>query len=102
MFNLANIQAPIETANGLPNACYIDPSVHQHEQNTLFCDKWVALGFEKGIPQPSYITSQFSRASDAFGSKSGNNINVFQNVRRHRSMKFVDTAKRLRGKTSDK
>ena len=43
MLDLANVQAPIELAFGLPNACYIDPMIYQHEQNTLFRDSWVAV-----------------------------------------------------------
>ena len=55
MLDLANVQAPIETANGLPNACYIDPAMYQHEQNTLFRNSWVAVGFGKDIPQPGCV-----------------------------------------------
>ena len=45
--DLANVQAPIETANGLPNACYIDPAMYQHEQNTVFRDNWWRLALAK-------------------------------------------------------
>ena len=38
MLDLANVQAPIENANGLPNACYIDAALYQHEQDKLFRD----------------------------------------------------------------
>ena len=39
----------------MPNACCIDPAIYQHEQNTLFRDSWVAVGFGKGIPQPGCV-----------------------------------------------
>jgi hypothetical protein len=39
MLDLANVQAPIETANGLPNACYIDAALYKHEQDTVFREK---------------------------------------------------------------
>jgi phenylpropionate dioxygenase-like ring-hydroxylating dioxygenase large terminal subunit len=55
MLDLANLQAPIETANGLPNACYIDAALYQHEQNTLFRDSWVAIGFGKDVPQAGCV-----------------------------------------------
>ena len=56
MLDLANVQAPIETASGLPNACYIDTAMYEHEQNTLFRNSWVAVGFGKDIPQPVSYT----------------------------------------------
>jgi hypothetical protein len=31
MLDLANVKAPIEMANGLPNGCYVDPDLYQHE-----------------------------------------------------------------------
>ena len=45
MFDLANLHAPIETANGLLNAYYIDLTMYQHEQNTLIRNIWLASGF---------------------------------------------------------
>ena len=55
MLDLANVQAPIENANGLPNACYIDAALYQHEQDTLFRDSWVAIGFGKDVPQAGCV-----------------------------------------------
>ena len=49
MLDLANVQAPIETANGLPNACYIDAALYKDEQDTVFRDSWVAIGFGKDV-----------------------------------------------------
>ena len=64
MLDLTNVKAPIETANGLPNGCYVDAGLYQHEQNTLFRDNWTAigftqLGFGKSFPKP--IAAQLSR-----------------------------------------
>ena len=97
MLDLANVRAPIEIANGLPNACYVDPVMYQHEQNTLFRDSWVAVGFGKDIPKPVVKPTDFAGLPVAVGSQSDGNVNVFQNVCRHRGMILVDTAKRLRG-----
>ena len=38
MTNLRNVMSPIETANGLPNECYVDDKMYRHEQDTLFRD----------------------------------------------------------------
>ena len=98
MLDLANVQAPIETANGLPNACYIDPAMYQHEQNTLFRDSWVAVGFGKDIPQPGCVKPvNFAGLPMLLVRNQDGNINVFQNVCRHRGMILVDTAKQLLG-----
>ena len=98
MLDLANVQASIEIANGLPNACYIDPKIYQHEQNTLFRDSWVAVGFGKDIPEPGWVKpTDFAGLPLLLVRNQDGNINVFQNVCRHRGMLLVDTAKQLRG-----
>ena len=98
MLDLANVQAPIELACGLPNACYIDPMMYQQEQNTLFRDSWVAVGFAKDIPQPGFVKPvNFAGLPLLLVRNQDNKINVFQNVCRHRGMMLVDTAKKLHG-----
>ena len=98
MLDLANLQAPIETANGLPNTCCIDPAMYQHEQNTLFRDSWVAVGFGKDIPEPGWVKpTDFAGLPLLLVRNQDGNINVFQNVCRHRGMLLVDTAKQLLG-----
>ena len=52
MIDLRNVMSPIETANGLPNACYVDDAMFKYERGTLFCDSWAAIGFGKDIPRP--------------------------------------------------
>ena len=42
---------PIETAQGLPNACYTDPAMFTHESDRLFISDWAAIGF--GFDAPS-------------------------------------------------
>ena len=80
MLDLANVQAPIETANGLPNACYIDSTMYQHEQNTLFRNSWVAVGFGKDIPQPGCVKPvNFAGLPMLLVRNQDGNINVFQN-----------------------
>jgi len=98
MLDLANVQAPIETASGLPNACYIDTAMYEHEQNTLFRNSWVAVGFGKDIPQPGCVKPvNFAGLPMLLVRNQDGNINVFQNVCRHRGMILVDSAKQLCG-----
>ena len=98
MLDLANVQAPIETANGLPNACYIDAVLYQHEQDTLFRENWVAIGFGKDVPQAGCVKPvNFAGLPMLLVRNQAGKINVFQNVCRHRGMILVDTAQQLRG-----
>ena len=90
MLDLANLQAPIETANGLPNTCYIDPAMYQHEQNTLFRDSWVAVGFGKDVPQSGCVKPvNFAGLPMLLVRNQDGNINVFQNVCRHRGINWL-------------
>ena len=52
MTDLRNVMSPIETANGLPNDCYVDAGMFQHEQDRVFRDGWAAIGFGKDITTP--------------------------------------------------
>ena len=98
MVDLANVQAPIETARGLPNACYIDPALYQCEQNTLFCNSWVAVGFGKDIPHPGCVKPvNFAGFPTLLVRNQDREVNVFENVCRHRGMILIDTAKQSRG-----
>ena len=92
MLDLANLQAPIETANGLPNARYIDAAFYQHEQNTLFRDSQLAIGFGKDVPQAGCVKPvNFAGLPMLLVRNQAGKINVFQNVCRHRGMTLVDT-----------
>ena len=41
---LANVDREIELANGLPNECYTSEQYLSFERNTVFSDKWTAIG----------------------------------------------------------
>ena len=72
--------------------------MYQHEQNTLFRNSWVAVGFGKDIPQPGCVKPvNFAGLPMLLVRNQDGNINVFQNVCRHRGMILVDSAKQLRG-----
>jgi len=98
MLDLANVKAPIETANGLPNVCYTDNAMYQHEQDTLFRNNWTAIGFGKDLPQPGCVKPiTFAGLPMLMVRNQAGKINVFQNVCRHRGMILVETAQQLRG-----
>jgi len=98
MPDLKNVLAPIEQASGLPNACYVDAAMLQHEQDTLFRNNWAAIGFGKDISEPGMVKPITFLGIPMIMVRNRNGaINVFQNVCRHRGMILVEKPQRLRG-----
>ena len=96
MLDLADVKAPIETANGLPNGCYVDADLYQHEQNTLFRDNWAAISFGKNLPKPGCVKPiEFAGLPVLLMRNQDNEIKVFENVFRHRGMILVSEAQQL-------
>ena len=70
--------------------------MYQHGQNNLCYNTSVAVGIE--IPQPCFVKQVNSAGLPMMLVRNQDcNINVFQNVYRHRGMILVDTAKQLLG-----
>ena len=46
------VNKPIETANGLPNECYISEDYLAFEKEKVFCNKWTVIGVGSSIPNP--------------------------------------------------
>ena len=98
MIDLRNVMSPIETANGLPNACYVDDAMFTHERDTLFRDSWAAIGFGKDIPSPGMVKPvDFLGTPLLMVRNAEDKIKVFENVCRHRGMILVDEPCQLRG-----
>ena len=98
MLDLADVKAPIETANGLPNGCYVDAVLYQHEQNTLYRDNWAAISFGKDLPKPDCVKPiEFAGLPVLLMRNQDNEIKVFENVCRHRGMILVSEAQQLCG-----
>ena len=98
MIDLRNVMSPIESANGLPNACYIGDDMFGHERETLFRDSWAAIGFGKDIPRPGMVKPiEFLGMPLLMVRNATGEIKVFQNVCRHRGMILIDKPQQLRG-----
>ena len=88
---LANVDREIELANGLPNECYTSEQYLSYERNTVFSDKWTAIGVGSSIPNPGDakpynllgIPLLIVRNKDL-------KINVFHNICSHRGYKLLD------------
>lgn len=95
---LDTVLQPIETAQGLPNACYTDPSMYRHEINRLLADDWTAIGFGFDVHKPGCVYPiNFLDIPLVMVRTQSGEIKVFENVCRHRGMILVDEAKQLNG-----
>lgn len=89
---------PVEKANGLPNAHYIDPTIFEAEKKPIFFDNWAGIGFAKDLPEKGYakpltfLGQPLLLVRDRLGT-----VRVFHNICRHRGMILVEDAGAIRG-----
>ena len=96
--SLQDVLKPIETANGLANAHYIDKDMHDVETQKLFKEGWMAIGFGHDVAEPGcvYPVELAGHPLVLTRDKVGD-IRVFQNVCRHRGMILVNEPAKLNG-----
>lgn len=89
---------PIEAANGLSNAFYIDEEVFKKEQRAVFFSQWCGVGFAKDAPSAgdafpiTFLGMPLLLVRDRDGI-----LRVFQNTCRHRGMILVEEPTRIGG-----
>ena len=49
--DLSRVKEPLGTANGLPNAHYIDPAVFAEERDALLFGQWAGLAVAADVPE---------------------------------------------------
>lgn len=95
---LSSVLTDVNTANGLPNAHYIDPTVFDEEKRSVLFANWSGVGFGKDIPEAGdakpvdFLGMPILLVRDRTGE-----IGVFQNTCRHRGMILVDKPQKIRG-----
>ena len=98
MDDLISVLKPIEHANGLPNACYIDENMHAKEAETIFKQGWAAIGFGCDVPKPGCVYPVELHGIPLLMVRTKNNdVHVFENVCRHRGMILVEEPAQLNG-----
>lgn len=96
--NLNDVRRPIEVANGLPNAHYIDPTVFDEERQAVLFDNWSGLGVGADVPDIgdavplTFLGMPLLMLRDRSGT-----VRVFQNICRHRGMILVSEPRKIDG-----
>ncbi len=96
--DLSAVRQPISTANGLPNAHYIDAGVYAEEREALLMSGWSGLGVAADVPEigdavpVTFLDIPLLMIRDKSGT-----VRVFQNICRHRGMILVDAPRKIEG-----
>ena len=92
------IRAPIEKANGLPNAHYTDPETIAAENRAVLAGQWAGLAVGADVPEPGdakpveFLGQPLLLLRDDHGA-----IRVYHNICRHRGMILVDAPRKIEG-----
>ncbi len=96
--DLSHVRQNIATANGLPNAHYIDPSVFDEERDAVLSAGWSGLAVGADVPEVgdavplTFLGMPLLLVRDREGQ-----VRVFQNTCRHRGMILVDAPRKIEG-----
>ena len=92
------VRQPIESANGLPNAHYVDANVFDVEKQAVLFASWAGLAVADDVPEPGdakpieFLGMPLLLVRDRAGQ-----VRVFQNICRHRGMILVSEPKKIEG-----
>ncbi len=96
--DLSAVRRPIATANGLPNAHYIDGAIFDQERHAVLFDNWAGLAVAADVPDiGDAVPLTFLGMPLLVVRDKQNNVRVFQNACRHRGMILVDTPRQIEG-----
>ncbi|MGB0252687.1 MAG: Rieske 2Fe-2S domain-containing protein, partial [Paracoccaceae bacterium] len=88
--DLSRVKEPLGTANGLPNAHYIDPTVFAEERDALLFGQWAGLAVAADVPEAGDAKPITFMGMPLLLLRDRNDqVRVFQNTCRHRGMILV-------------
>ncbi|WP_170438955.1 aromatic ring-hydroxylating oxygenase subunit alpha [Ruegeria arenilitoris] len=95
---LSAVRQSIETALGLPNAHYTDPTLHAEETRALLLDGWAGLAVTADVPEPGdAVPLEFMGIPLLLLRDRSGTVRVFQNICRHRGMILVEEPRKIEG-----
>ena len=96
--DLSHVKEPLGTANGLPNAHYIDPTVFTEERDALIFSQWAGLAVGADVPEAGDAKPITLMGMPLLLLRDRNDqVRVFQNTCRHRGMILVEEARKIEG-----
>lgn len=96
--DLSSVRRPIEQANGLPNAHYVDADIYEEEAQALLSRQWAGLAVAADVPEPGdAVPLTFAGMPLLLVRDRQNNVRVFQNICRHRGMILVEEPRKIEG-----
>jgi len=88
----------VRTANGLPNAHYIDPAVFAEERDALLFGQWAGLAVAADVPEAGDAKPITFMGMPLLLLRDRNDqVRVFQNTCRHRGMILVEEPRKIEG-----
>ncbi|UOA27007.1 aromatic ring-hydroxylating dioxygenase subunit alpha [Pseudosulfitobacter sp. DSM 107133] len=96
--DLQAVRRPLDQANGLPNAHYIDPAVFDEERTAVLSAGWSGLAVGADVPEiGDAVPLTFLGIPLLIVRDRAARVRVFQNICRHRGMILVDAARKIEG-----
>ncbi|MGB1886295.1 MAG: aromatic ring-hydroxylating oxygenase subunit alpha [Paracoccaceae bacterium] len=96
--DLSRVKEPLSTANGLPNAHYIDPAVFAEERDALLFGQWAGLAVAADVPEAGDAKPITFMGIPLLLLRDRNDqVRVFQNTCRHRGMILVEEPRKIEG-----
>ena len=96
--DLSRVKEPLGTANGLPNAHYIDPAVFAEERYALLFGQWAGLAVAADVPEAGDAKPITFMGMPLLLLRDRNDqVRVFQNTCRHRGMILVEEPRKIEG-----
>ncbi|MGB7318048.1 MAG: aromatic ring-hydroxylating dioxygenase subunit alpha [Planktotalea sp.] len=96
--DLSAVRRPVENAQGLPNAHYIDPDIFEEEKHAVLFSSWAGLAVTADIAENGdAVPITFLGMPLLLVRDKGGVVRVFQNICRHRGMILVEEPRKIEG-----
>lgn len=96
--DLERVRAPLATANGLPNAHYVDEATYEEEKQAVLFANWSGLATASDVPNSGdAIPLDFAGMPLLLLRDKSGAVRVFQNTCRHRGMILVSEPRNIEG-----